>query len=112
MSGSQIAGVFKSSIDGYIAGKRKGDPPKDVFTREIVDLDPWDFEEWELDFKRKCFELKMYEEDNYWPKRTRACSGWGGCAYAPLCIAPPSQREMFMEANYRIQEWSPLEERR
>ncbi len=105
-----IAGVFKSSIGRYMAGKRKADPPKDVFTREIVDLNEWDFEEWVLDFKKKCFEIKMYEDEEYWPKQTRACSGWGGCAYAPLCVAPPNMREMFMEANYRIQEWSPLRE--
>lgn len=107
-----VAGVFKSSKGGMMAAKKKGEPPRNVVNREIIDLSPWDFEEWQEDVEDKVNRLLVYEELRNWPKNTRSCQSYGGCPYKILCQAPENMREMLMETNYRVEVWEPLMERR
>lgn len=97
-----LNGIHKTSVDGMVQPKKKSDSPRSVFSRDIIDLDPWDFEEWERDVRLKWEEIRYYEHIEYWPKRTGSCGDWGGCEFVPLCIAPPGQREMFVESNFDI----------
>jgi hypothetical protein len=97
-----ISEVKVSSKDGIVPAKKKGDPGRSIFKRSIIDLDPWDVEEWMADIVHKEYEIFHYEQSDYWPKRTRSCSDWGGCVFAPLCTAPPQMREMFAQANFQV----------
>jgi hypothetical protein len=94
--------VKVSSKEGIVPAKKKGDPGRSIFKRSIIDLDPWDIEEWERDVRQKEIALQHYEDIGYWPKSTRSCSDWGGCVFAPLCTAPPSMRELFAQANFDV----------
>ncbi len=113
-----MAGIYKSSVDGQVKGKRrkKGDPepvPREVVNRETIDLNPWDLEEWEREVRGKVLNLVSFQGGwDWWPKRTRSCSNYGGCPYRPICQAPPGLREEFLESNFEQSFWSPLDERR
>ena len=108
-----MAGIYKSSIDGRVKGKKKDDPLREVVNREIIDLDPWDLEEWVDDVRVKMLSIKIYQAGwIWWPKNTRSCGNYGGCPYQPICLAPPNMREAFLESNFEQEFWSPLDERR
>lgn len=107
-----MAGIYKSSIGGKVPAKRKADPPHEAINREIIDVNPWDLDEWVLDLGQKVEELVTYQKQDYWPKRTRACGAYGGCPYKPICLAPPRVREFFLESQFDQEFWSPLDERR
>jgi hypothetical protein len=77
-----------------------------------VDLDEWDYQEWQKDVESAIREILQYEQNGYWPKRTGACSNYGGCPFIPICVAPPKMREQFLESNFKTEFWNPLEERR
>jgi hypothetical protein len=96
-----IAGVFKGSRDGKM--KQRDGGSHSVFTRELVDLEPVDFEEWRADLRGKLGEMLEYEKQGYWPKRTGSCGKWGGCPYLVLCQSVPELREALMEGNYDIE---------
>ena len=93
-------GLFVSSSEGVVPGKKKGDSGRSVHSREPVDLEGFDFEEWERDVQWKWRELCRYSETGYWPKRTQSCGDYGGCPFVPLCAAPPEQRELFVMSNF------------
>ena len=108
-----MAGIYKSSVDGRVKGKKKEDQPREVVNREIIDLDPWDLKEWIDELRSKQLGLMTYQNGwPWWPKRTRSCGNYGGCPYQPICIAPPNMREAFLESNFEQDFWSPLGERR
>jgi hypothetical protein len=94
-------GLFISSNGGVIPGK-KSEEGRSIFTREPIDLDDWDFEEWEADLLEKWAELLGYLNRGYFPKRTRSCGDYGGCPFQPLCVAPPGQRRFFGESNFAV----------
>ena len=108
-----MAGIYKSSVDGLVKGKKKDDQSREVVNREIIDLDPWDLEEWVIELKSKAIDLIHYQDHRaHWPKRTGACGNYGGCPYQAVCIAPPKMREFFLECSFDQEFWSPLDERR
>ena len=107
-----MAGIYKPSVEGRVRGKKKTDPLREVVNREIVDLNLWDLEEWRWEVGEKCYELIRYEALKWWPKRTRSCGNYGGCAFQPICQAPPNMREEFLDAGFEENFWSPLDERR
>lgn len=99
-----ISEVKESSIKGVVPARKKGEPGRSIFKRSIVDLDPWDREEWMADVFFKQREIEIYSANGYWPKRTRSCGDFGGCSFASLCVAPPNMREMFARANFEVKE--------
>ncbi len=96
--------VKVSSKEGVVPAKKKGDSGRSIFKRSIIDLDPWDVDEWERDVAMKQTELLLYRNSAYWPKRTRSCGDFGECEFIGLCTAPSTMRELFAQANFNIGE--------
>jgi len=100
-----VNGIVKSSENGLIKGRKKDEPPRSIFNRIPVDLDPWDFTEWDSDVEEVVGNIRRWETLTfYYPKKTSSCGDFKGCPFIPICIAPPSQREFFMESNFGIKE--------
>jgi len=99
-----LNGIYKSSEKGLVSGKKKADMPRSIFKRDPIDLDPWDFQEWDLDVEETLENIRRWEMLGYYPKKTSSCGDFGGCPFIPICIAPPSQREFFMESNFGVKE--------
>jgi hypothetical protein len=99
-----ISEVKVSSVSGIVPARKKGEPDRSIFKRSIIDLDPWDVEEWERDVRNKVYALQCYENpaNPYFPKNTRSCGDFGGCEFVPLCTAPPLMREQFALANFEV----------
>lgn len=93
-----IAGLSKYSKGGYRTLKN-GDTTT-IFREELVEVEDWEFELWQLDVVKKARAIERWKEENYWPKHTEACSNFGGCQFLPLCSANPKLHEMLIEANY------------
>jgi hypothetical protein len=107
-----MAGIYTSSVDGRVKGKKKTDQPREVINREVVDLNPWDLDEWVEELKLKVSTLMAYEAFDWWPKNTRSCGNYGSCPYQAVCLAPPNMREAFLENSFTQEFWEPLMERR
>jgi hypothetical protein len=110
-----MASIYKSSVEGRVKGKKKTDPLREVVNREIIDFNPWDLEEWKEETSWKANLLWTYQKKEYrlwWPKNTRSCGNYGGCAFQPICQAPPNMREGFLDSGFEENFWSPIDERR
>jgi len=104
----RLNGVHISSKDGLVSAKRKADPPRSIFTQDVVDFDTWDIEEWYKDMREKYALWCALESQGYFPKNTRSCGNFGGCSFGPLCVAPENMRETFAQCNFDVKpedEW-------
>lgn len=48
---------------------------------------------------------------NYWPMNDKSCHHYGGCAFRQICNKDPAVRDKFLESDYTIRPWNPLEPR-
>jgi hypothetical protein len=53
-------------------------------------------------------QAERYAADNYWPMNKSNCKM---CAFNNICSMDPSQRDIYLKANFRKQIWNPNEER-
>lgn len=49
-----------------------------------------------------------YAEEDYWPMNRSGC--WL-CQFKGVCSKDPDQRERYLEADFKVEHWNPLEER-
>jgi hypothetical protein len=47
-------------------------------------------------------------EANYWPRAPHSC---GICPFAGICNKAPDKRQMYLDADFEVRKWNPLEER-
>jgi hypothetical protein len=92
--------LVATSVDGVAPVKKKGEPGRSIFERDPIDLEEWDFEEWQKDMQMKWHQLTDYDDLPYYPKVTQSCGDFGGCPFQGICLAPPNQREFFAESNF------------
>lgn len=48
---------------------------------------------------------------NYWPINDKSCHHYGGCAFRQICNKDPAVRDKFLESDYTVRPWNPLEPR-
>jgi hypothetical protein len=74
--------------------------------RSDTQLDEW------LQDTRHWFALAVkYAEQNYWPQNDKSCNLYGGCVFRKVCSKSPEIRQVFLESDFHIEPWNPLERR-
>lgn len=66
-------------------------------------------EEWLEDTEHWLRAAERYASEGYWPKNDTACHKYGGCAFRDICSKSPSVRQAFLETNFEIKMFNPLE---
>lgn len=51
------------------------------------------------------------EPERAWPMNDKSCHKFGGCPFRSICSKDPGVRENFLESNYEVRHWNPLEVR-
>lgn len=47
----------------------------------------------------------------YWPMNDKSCHKYGGCQFREVCSKDPAVRQNFLDTNYAVKPWNPLENR-
>lgn len=47
----------------------------------------------------------------YWPMNDKSCHQYGGCPFREVCSKDPAVRQNFIDTNYVVHPWNPLENR-
>ena len=50
-----------------------------------------------------------YAEMGKWPRNDKSCGNYGGCPFIDVCSKSESFRQNWLESDYTIQRWNPLE---
>lgn len=56
-------------------------------------------------------QAQRFAEESYYPMNEKACNNYGGCPFRPVCSRDPSNRSLFLKADYEKFSWNPLETR-
>jgi hypothetical protein len=68
-------------------------------------------EEWLNDAKHYIREAEACVAAQYWPMNDKACGNYGGCDYRSVCSKPVAQRQQWLEADFILRAWDPLQVR-
>lgn len=83
------------------------------FHRGFVHKTPTQDEEWLNDLRYTFAEAEMYASECHWPMSDSdsSCGAYGGCPFRDVCSRDQKVRDVFLQADYVIQKWDPLESR-
>lgn len=102
LSGQDVEGVI---IEVLYNTKNNG--PE--FHQFLSTRTPEQVAEWEREISYEVDTARQYEEDMMFPKRTTACSDYGGCFYRDACSKSHWRtRERWLESNTIHSHWDPM----
>jgi hypothetical protein len=93
-------------IDAVQVAQSFSRPGRSLQTRTRAQLDEW--------LRGQLYWIKQAEEcarAEYWPLNEESCSKFGGCQFRGICSKDPSIREMFLNNDFQVRHWNPLEVR-
>lgn len=115
---------LNSQLTGYCwAAKSHGYPVAGAFIRGICihkyDFDfkvvveyreDWEIERWYEQLKKDIARMVYcYEHDDWGYDLSDACNMYGGCGLKKLCAANPQNRQQWIDSDYTVRVWNPLE---
>jgi len=65
-------------------------------------------EEWFKEMKYWLDQADKFAQDDYWPMNRANCFL---CQFKMVCKVDPGSRQQYLEANFKVRKWNPLEER-
>lgn len=81
-----------------------------VFKQFLTTRTPGEIEEWVEETMYEIETARRYEEDGIFPKRTTACSDYGGCFFRDACSKSNwRSRERWLESHTIESHWDPRE---
>ncbi len=105
MLGQPVAGVAINAYNITPTGKT------DKFVREHVDLPESRVNYWAtVTLPGQMHAIISAHEKDHWPMNHASCSGkYGLCHYFDVCALPEKRRQSFLELNYEVRVWNPLD---
>lgn len=101
--------VFDAPVSGVMIDAAQVAVGFTRFGRGFTYRTPDQLEEW-LDDTRAWFRLaEGYAEKDYWPMNDKSCNNYGGCAFRHICAKDKSVRQTFLNSDFTINHWNPLE---
>lgn len=93
-------------------GLQKSLPPSEKYRTYNITYTNEEIAEWKREVIYSCRQLLGYYATEYWPKNRTSCFKFNRmCAFAPICEAPPSQRNRVIATQYQEgKKWNPLED--
>lgn len=81
------------------------------FERALIGRDQSQLEEWHRDAGYQLRAMELCAKEEYWPMNDQSCDKYGGCPFRSICSKPPASREQWLQSEFRVQVWDPLERR-
>jgi hypothetical protein len=81
------------------------------FGRSIVNRTKGQIEEW---YQGTLHWIKLAEQaaqENHYPMNEESCSNFGGCAFRNVCSKDASVRKLYLDQDFELRAWNPLEDR-
>lgn len=103
--------VLPEKIDGVLIDAAQCGVTFSRFRRDFAPRKPAQREEFMKDLVRWIASAERCSHEDYWPKDESACGDYGGCMYRGICSRDPSVRRTWLEADFKKEEWNPLENR-
>lgn len=66
-------------------------------------------EEWLADAQWWIERAREFALTDHWPMNDKSCGNYGGCPFARVCAVSPSHRKAWLEQDYDVWGWNPLE---
>jgi hypothetical protein len=81
------------------------------FERGMVQRTQSQLDEWLEDTHHWLHQMNAAAQANHWPMNDKSCHHYGGCQFRPVCSRSPATRQQWLQADYRQQQWDPLQVR-
>lgn len=81
------------------------------FARMFIPFPKAVIDEWMEDTRFWIGQAMKFAEQNYWPKNDKSCDKFGGCPFRKVCSKSPHHRQQWLEADFTVFKWNPLETR-
>lgn len=104
---SQIA--FRNPVKGVIIDAAQIMVGGTQFQRSIVQKSQDQMDEWLNDTKWWIGQAVQLAEDGQWPMNDKSCHNYGGCPFIKICTSSPGVRQSFLDTNFEVRKWNPLE---
>jgi hypothetical protein len=103
--------IYKTPVKGVIIDAAQIAVGFTRFARGFTYRTEAQINEWLKDL-HYWFDLAyQYSKKDYWPMNDKSCHKYGGCPFRRLCGKSPEVREKFIETDYVVHKWNPLEPR-
>lgn len=113
MSGYTFAGgiMFNIPVKGVIIDAAKISEGGTEFYRGFTTRTQSQLDEWYDGMLATVEDAHRAHERQSYPMNETSCSDYGGCPFRSICSKSPSLRERFLESNFTVNYWNPLESR-
>lgn len=81
------------------------------FARGITMRSSEQLEEWHQNAGAWLALAAQFAETGQYPMNLKSCNNYGGCAFKSICSKSPSVRMNFLQTDFEIRRWNPLENR-
>jgi hypothetical protein len=104
---SQIA--FKNPVKGVIVDAAQIMVGGTQFQRSVVQKSQDQINEWLEDTYQWINSGIDYALRKHWPMNDKSCHNYGGCPFIKICTTSPNVRQSFLDTNFEVRKWNPLE---
>ena len=115
MTGYTLAGqaIFHAPVRGVIIDAAQIAVGFTRFERGMTYRTPAQLDEWINGTLQTIAYIRSLPLDRPWPMNLTACRNYGGCPFAAVCAADPSQRDRILRSDFTNEAagWDPLERR-
>ena len=117
--------IYKAPVKGVIIDAAQVAVGFTAFSRGMTYRTPGQLEEW-LDATKQYIASAQDMAEEYdhlretkgeavalraFPMNDKSCQMYGSCVFRGICSKDPGVRENFLESNFEVRRWNPLEER-
>ena len=81
------------------------------FTRGFTFRTEAQIEEWLGETKAWLNMAEGFALANHWPMNDKSCHQYGGCVFRGVCSKSPEVRQKFLDTDFEVRKWNPLEPR-
>jgi hypothetical protein len=103
--------IYQTPVRGVIIDAAQIAVGFSRFTRGFTFRTEAQIEEWLENTKHWLALAEGYATEGFWPMNDKACNHYGGCAFRKVCSKSPEVRQKFLETDFEVRKWNPLEAR-
>jgi hypothetical protein len=100
--------VYETPIRGVIIDVAQVAVGFTRFARGFTYRSQDQLEEWLEDTRRWLSLAVEYAKSGHWPMNDTSCDKYGGCPFRRVCSKSPEVRSVFLESDFRKEQWNPL----
>ena len=103
--------IYEAPVKGVIIDAAQIAVGFSRFTRGMVYRTDTQVTEWLDDMREWVALAHLYAERDRWPMNDKSCHKFSGCPFRQICGSDERVRETFIQQNFHVNHWNPLEVR-